>query len=382
MSLTSLLARLQRQGADVVSLVAGQPDFPTPPHVCRAAIQAIEEGHTKYTAVDGAHELKQAIADWIKAERGAVYSPDEIVVTCGAKHAVLQSLLAICDPGDEVILPVPYWVSYPEQIKLSDAIVKTVTPLGADLKITAAQLKQTITDRTKAFILNSPCNPSGAVYASAELAQMADVIRAAGIYVIADEIYDKIVFEQAFSSMTAFAEIRDQLIYINGVSKSYAMTGWRIGFLAAPQPVAVAVAKYQGHSTTNAASISQRAALAAYREEQSFVADMVSAYQERRDYVMGRLGGMRHVICATPQGTFYAFPELAAYYNKNKGVTSSFDLCQYLLENYGVALVPGSAFGMEGHVRLSFAVAMATLRKALDRVQAGLRSLAQQDEAT
>ena len=374
--LTSLMAKMARDGVDVISLAAGQPDFQTPSRVNNAAIRAIQEGYTKYTPVDGAYDLKQAIVHWIKAQRGVTYSTGDIVVTCGAKHAIYQSILAICDPGDEILLPVPYWVSYPEQIKLGAGIAKPIAPLTNDLKITADQIEKEITHKTKALILNSPANPSGAVYSKEELSKIADVVHKYGIYVISDEIYDKIVFDgKRYASMTAFDKIRDQLIYVNGVSKSFAMTGWRIGFLAAHRDIVNVVIKYQGHSTTNPSSISQKAAVEAYRAEPSVVKNMLETYQQRRDYASQRLGAIKKIICIRPQGAFYAFPDVSAYYNKTMGVTSSFKLCRYLLTKYGVAIVPGSAFGMDNHVRLSFAASMDVLEKALDRIQTGLESL-------
>jgi aspartate aminotransferase len=271
----------------------------------------------------------------------------------------------------------PYWVSYPEQIKLAGGIVKTIIPEGPDLKITAAQLERSLSPKTKAIILNSPSNPSGAVYTKAELTSIVRVLKNSGIYVISDEIYDKILFDNLkYTSMTVFDEIRDQLVYINGVSKSYAMTGWRIGFLAAHQSIVSAVVTYQGHSITHPSTISQKAALEAYRSEHSFINEMVRAYQHRRDYVMQRLAAIKNVTCIRPQGAFYAFPDLSWYYTKDMSVTNSLELCYYLLEHFGVATVPGAAFGMDQHVRLSYATSLDILEKALDRIQSGLESLA------
>lgn len=375
-ALTTLMARLVREGRDVVALGAGEPDFPSPDHVNQAAKQAIDDGYTKYTPVAGALDLKEAIADSINTEFGAAYTPDNIVVTCGAKHAVYQAIMAICDPGDEIILPAPYWVSYPEQIKLAGGLVRIVEPAGDDLKITAAQLQQALCTKTKAVILNSPGNPSGAVYSRAELDALAAVIHDAGIYVIADEIYDKICFEtRPFASMTSYPALCEQLLYVNGLSKSFSMTGWRIGFLAAPRDVAAAVTRYQGHSTTNATSVAQKAALAAYRGDKSFIADMAATFQQRRDYVIGRLRAIKNLVCPQPQGAFYAFPKIAAYYNSTFGINTSADMCRYLLQDFGVAIVPGAAFGMDKHVRLSYSTSMDILSKALDRIQAGLESL-------
>lgn len=374
LALTKTMARLKREGKDVVSLGAGEPDFDTPQHIKEAAIKAIQEGYTKYTPVDGAFELKDAICDWIKAEHGAVYEPNEIVVTCGAKHAVYQAIAAVCDPGDQVLLPIPYWVSYPEMIRLAGAEVVEMTPQDSTgLKITADQLEAAITPKTRLLILNSPSNPSGAVYSSSELDDLAAVIQKHEIYVISDEIYDKIVFRDRFASMTVYEQIRDKLLYVNGVSKTFAMTGWRIGFLAAPKPIAAAVANYQGHTTSNPASISQRAALAGYVSDKSFLKEMVTAFHQRCDYVSERIRRMPHVRYEPPQGAFYAFPDFSWYYKGE--IKGSMDFCAYLLENHGVAIVPGIAFGMDTHCRLSFATSMANLEKALDRLESGLKAL-------
>lgn len=374
-ALTSLLLQMKRDGQDVVSLGAGEPDFQTPSHVKRAGIQAIKSDDTKYTAVSGIFELRQAITNWIEQEYGARYTPDNIVVTCGAKHAIYQSLMAICDPGDEILVPAPYWVSYPEQIKLAGGIFKPLWPDTHDLKITAAHLEKVISSTTKVLILNSPTNPTGAVYSKRELDDIAGVIAQSGIFVISDEIYDQIVYDAPFASLAVYDNIREQLVYVNGVSKSFAMTGWRIGFAAADKRIAAAIVKYQGHSMTHPATISQRAAQTAYQSEKNFIKEMLAAYQKRRDYVMQRLSAMPHVKCAPPQGTFYAFPEVSSYYNRDMGINDSMALCYYLLQHSGVAIVPGAAFGMDAHVRLSFATSMNTLEMAFDRLESGLQSL-------
>lgn len=379
-ALNSTLARLKREGKDVVALGAGEPDFDTPDHIKEAAMTAIRQGYTKYTPAEGSLELREAIARWLEQTYQVHYPAREIVITTGAKFAVFQAILAVCDPGDEVVLPSPYWVSYPEMIQLAEATTRILVPANrASLKITAAELRRAITPRTRLVILNSPSNPSGAVYTRAELAELAAVIRDTGVYLLADEIYDQIVFDAAgFASFTGFPEIREQLLLVNGVSKSFAMTGWRIGFLAAPAEVAAAVVKYQGHTTSNPASISQKAALMAYQGSKDFIAAMRSAFQERRDYVYGRLMAIPQLRCQLPQGAFYAFPDVSAYYGVEKNghvITGSVSLCHYLLQEFGVAIVPGVAFGMDTHVRLSYATSMAELEKALDRIERGLHSL-------
>ncbi len=376
-ALSSTLVKLRREGKDVVALGAGEPDFDTPSSIKQAAITAIDQGFTKYTPAEGIPELREAICQWLQEEYGASYTPRQVVITCGAKHAVYQGVLAVCNPGDEVILPAPYWVSYPEMIKLAGAVSKEIQPLaGNDLKISAEQLRQAITARTKLLILNSPSNPSGAVYSRQELDALVEVIKEKNIFVLSDEIYDKIVFDDAeFASLANYPQIHDQLLLVNGVSKSFAMTGWRIGFIAAPEVVASAIKAYQGHSTSNPSSISQKAALAAMQGDKSFIGEMHAAFTERRNYVQQRLTAIPGVTCCLPKGAFYAFPNVSAYFGKRHGavkIDNSMDLCAFLLEACGVAIVPGSAFGMEGHVRLSFATSMAVLKKALDRIENGL----------
>lgn len=380
MALNSTLARLKREGKDVVALGAGEPDFDTPDHIKAAAVAAIEAGFTKYTPAEGAMELREAVCRWMAEELKVQVKPRQVIITCGAKHAVYQGVLAVCDPGDEVILPAPYWVSYPEMIKLAGAKMVTVNPQpDHQLKITAEQLAGAITPRTRLLILNSPSNPSGAVYSRSELDQLVKVIHQAGLYVLSDEIYDKIVFDDAeFVSLAAYPEIRDQLLLVNGVSKSFAMTGWRIGWIVGPENVADAIKSYMSHSTSNPTSISQKAALQALNGDKAFIAEMHQAFSERRDYVQKRLTAIPGVRSFPPQGAFYAFPDISFYFGKQykgQAINTSMELCAFLLEHFGVAVVPGSAFGMEAHVRLSFATSLAVLEKALDRIEAGLLAL-------
>ncbi len=375
-ALNSLMAKMRREGKDVVALGAGEPDFDTPDHIKEAAITSIREGFTKYTPADGIMELREAVCAWLTKQYGADYSPNEIVVTCGAKHAVYEGLLAVVDPGDEVILLAPYWVSYPEQIKMAGAVAKVIDSKQENgLKITAAELEAAITDKTRLLILNSPSNPSGAVYEKEELDALVSVIKKSGIYVLSDEIYDTIIFDgRQYTSLIRYKEIRDQLLLVNGVSKSFAMTGWRIGYLAAHKDIITAVKKYQGHSTSNPTSISQKAALAGLLGDIDFLKIMNKAFTERRDYVQKRLNSIKGVTCILPQGAFYAFPDISFYFGK-KGIKGSIDLCGYLLENFNVAIVPGIAFGVDNNARLSFATSMQVLEKALDRIESGLKSL-------
>ncbi len=385
-ALSGTLARMRREGKDVISLGAGEPDFDTPDPIKEAAIQAIRDGFTKYTPADGTFDLKQAVCSWLADEYKANYEPEHIVITCGAKHAVFQAICAVCNPGDQVLLPAPYWVSYPEQIALSGAEARILdTGLESGLKISPDQIKNNMTSNSRLLILNSPSNPSGAVYEKPELEAIAALAVENDFYILADEIYDKIVYDHAeFTSLAQFSALQDRLLLVNGVSKSFAMTGWRIGFLAAPQPIATAIKRFQGHTTSNPASISQMAALQAYRGEKSFQSEMLRAFAERRNVVYERLNQMEGVICPKPQGAFYAFPDVSHYYTRvtpdKDPIRSGMDLCNYLLMHHGVAIVPGSAFGMENHVRLSFATSMENLNRALDRIEQGLRSLYQNGE--
>ena len=376
-ALTGLTNEMIRQGNDIISMGVGEPDFDTPMHIKEAGIQAISRGLTKYTATDGLYDLKKAISTWLKDSYDADYSADELIVTSGAKQAVAQAIFAVCDPGDQVLIPQPFWVSYPEQVKLAGAApIFIETSAQGRFKISADDLKKAITKKTRLLLLNSPANPSGAVYSKQELEALVEIIRKAGIYVLADEIYDQIVFDnKKFASLSSFREIKDQLLYVNGVSKGFAMTGWRIGFLAANKSIINAVKKFQGHTTSNASTISQYAAIEAFRGDKSFISGMVSTYQKRRDYLIKRLKSFKNVDCFEPEGAFYAFPDFSTYYNRDIGLTSSIDFCSYLLKKFNVAIVPGIAFGMENHVRLSFATSMDTLKNALYRIEAGLDSI-------
>ena len=379
-SLTGLIAQLLREGRDIVALGAGEPDFDTPDFVKQAGIDAIRSGFTKYTAADGVLDLREAVCRWLDEEYQGKYSPQEIIITSGAKYAVYQALAAVCDPGDEVILPVPYWVSYPEQIKLVGATIRTIDTFQDNgLKITPEALQSALGSKTKCVILNSPNNPSGVVYTKEEVDALVEVLRNHSAYIVSDEIYDKIIYDgEKMTSLASYPDLKDRLLLINGVSKSFSMTGWRIGFLAGPAEVVKAVKRFQGHTTSNPCSISQKAAIAAYAGEQSFLQSMLHAFTERRNYVYKRLGEIPHISCVRPQGAFYAFPDVSSYYGK-KGkdgpVKNSMDLCNTLLRHFNVGIVPGSAFGMDKHVRLSFATSMENLVKALDRINEGLLSL-------
>lgn len=373
-ALTGLVAELRRQGKDIIDLGAGEPDFATPEPVCNAAIAAIQNGKTKYTPNTGTMALREAIAASLHREYGAVYQPNEIIVSNGAKQSIYNAMLTLCNPGDEVILPAPYWVSYPEQIQMAGATAKIVNnPDADDFKLTPARLRAAISPRTKLLVLNSPSNPTGTVYTVEELQALVDIIRAHEFFVLADEIYLKLIYDGvATTSLCAFAEIRDRLILVNGFSKSYAMTGWRLGFAAAPLPMVKTMDKIQSHTTSNACSISQEAGLAAISGNQEAIAMMRQNFDERRRFVHQALSRMPGVTVRLPKGAFYMFinvGELIGRQVSGKKLNSPDDICQHLVAIAGVALVAGEAFGSKLHVRLSYAASMKTLQEAMLRLE-------------
>ena len=372
---------MKARGIDVIALSAGEPDFDTPEHIKDAAIRAIRDGATKYTPAVGTPELRRAIRDKFQQDNGLTYEPAQIVVGCGGKHVLFETMQALLGEEDEVIVPAPYWVSYPEQVKLLGAQPVIIQPASGRLKITAAELQKAITPKTKLFILNSPSNPSGEVYGKEELLALADVILDAGITVLSDEIYEKIRYDGAIHY--AIAGIKDGMmartITVNGVSKAYAMTGWRIGYAAGPKEIMAAVGKIQSQQTSNPCSIAQAAALAALTGPQESTAEMVKAFEERRSVIVERLNRIEGVSCPTPAGAFYVFPNVSVLYGSSYGdrrIAGSVDLCTFLLEEMHVACVPGSAFGMDAHIRLSYATSMENIRKALDRIEKGIGKLA------
>lgn len=366
---------MARQGIDVISFGVGEPDFDTPENVKEAAIKALRAGKTKYTPASGVHELKVAIQAKLARDQGLHYETSEIIVTVGAKHALYGITQVLCDPGDEVIIPAPYWVSYVEQVKVTGAvpvIIETTEATG--FRVTPEQLKKAITPRTKAIMLNSPSNPTGAVYAREHLEPLAQIAVDAGVVVVSDEIYEPFIYGGA--KHTSIAEIspavKELTLIVNGVSKSHAMTGWRIGFVAGNREVIKAIDSLQSHSTSNPTSIAQWAAIEALTGSQEPVAEMVREFAKRRDYLVNRLRSVPGVECAMPEGAFYVFPRVSAAFGKRyKGrlIQNSYDLCEVLLEEGHVSLVPGSAFGAEGFVRISYATSMANLEKGMDRFE-------------
>jgi len=366
---------MKAQGIDVVDFGVGEPDFDTPENVKQAGIKAIQSGFTKYTPAGGTDELKDAVIDKFKKDNDLAYERSQVLISCGAKHSLYNIAEALFDPGDEVIIPAPYWVSYPDQVLLNDAtpvIVETTAEEGFTL--TAKKLEKAVTKKTKALVLNSPSNPTGLAYDRKTLEEIAAVAVRHQFYVISDEIYEKLLYDgfKHCSIASLGKEIKDLTIVVNGVSKSHAMTGWRIGYAAGPKDVLSAMANIQSQSTSNPCSISQKAAVEALRGPQDFIATMNIEFDKRRRTMVERLNAMKGVTCLMPVGAFYAFPDVSRLFGKSvngKTIKGSADLAAYLLEDAQVALVSGDAFGAEAYIRLSYATSMENIQKGLDRIE-------------
>jgi len=374
--------QLAREGKSVISLSAGEPDFKTPAHICNAAIEAITEGFHGYTMNTGMPELREAIANKLKRDNNLDYGADQIVLSNGAKQSIGFSLLATINPGDEVLIPAPYWVSYPEMVKMAQGTTVPVRTSFADqFKMTAEQLREHITPNTKALILCSPSNPTGTCYTLRELKEIAAVLKEyPDILIFSDEIYEYIVFNgEHVSILNAAPELKDRTVLINGFSKGFAMTGWRLGYAAGPKPVINALAKIQSQETSAPSSISQKAGLAAYTGTMAPVARMKEAFLERRDYMVKALNEIDGVDCFTPSGAFYLFPDIRSFLGRSTPggteIKTSTDLCLYLLEEHGVAAVPGDAFGEPGGLRMSYASSMEQLKEAVQRLKNGFDAL-------
>jgi len=373
-------SELRARGVDVINLSVGEPDFHTPDHIKEAAKRAIDENFTGYTPVPGYMSLRKAIADNLQLTDGVTYDPAQIVVSGGAKQALCNVILSLINPGDEVIIPTPAWVSYFEMVKLAEGVtVKVPASIEQNFKITPEQLREAITPRTRALLLCSPSNPTGSVYSREELQALVDVL--AGhpeIFVISDEIYQHINFTGSYTSMGAFPELEGRVAVINGVSKAYAMTGWRIGFVAAPLWLAKACTKLQGQYTSCPSSIAQKAAEAAYTGPQECVAEMCEAFRRRRDLVVELASAIPGLKVNCPEGAFYLFPEVSAYFGKSAGdrkINDASDLAMYLLEEGHVATVAGDAFALPGYLRLSYATSDDNIREAIARIAAALARL-------
>jgi len=380
MAITSLVASMRREGKDVIDLGAGEPDFDTPDLIKQAGIRAIEEGYTKYTPASGMFELKEAVCAKYKAEANLAIAPENVVITCGAKHAIANALLALCQQGDEVIIPAPYWTSYLEQVRFTGAtpvILPTTEETG--FKITPQQLADAVTPKTRMLLLNTPSNPTGAVYSEAEMDALVAVIGRNDFYILFDEIYEKMVYDGLeHINLARYAEIRDRVLTVNGVSKSYAMTGWRIGYLVAPEAIAKAVAKIQSHTTSNPSSISQKASIAAVQSDSSLLTEMIKAFDQRRTFLHRALTELPGMSCPLPQGAFYMFPNVSAFFGMRHdggSIDSAMDFCSFLLQQAGVAVVPGEAFGSDQHIRISYATSMELLRESVSKIKEAVQTL-------
>ncbi|MDJ0805962.1 MAG: pyridoxal phosphate-dependent aminotransferase [Gammaproteobacteria bacterium] len=373
LAITARAAEMRAAGKDVIGLGAGEPDFDTPDHIKAAAIEAINQGFTKYTPVDGTPGLKKAIIEKFKRDNGFEYAPEQILVSCGGKQSFYNLAQAILDPGDEVIIPAPYWVSYPDMTILAGGEpVFIQAGASQDFKITAQQLSAAITDKTKLFVINSPSNPTGMAYSEEELAALGEVLREHPRVLIAtDDMYEHIIWpgNRFVNILNTCPDLVERTLVLNGVSKAYSMTGWRIGYAGGPADIIKAMKKIQSQSTSNPTSISQVAAQAALEGPQQCIGDMLVHFKQRHDYVVERLNQMAGVECISTDGTFYCFPNIEGALEKIDGVNNDLELSEYLIENAGVALVPGTAFGLGGHVRLSIATSMDNLQNALDRLE-------------
>lgn len=372
LAVTSKARKLRAEGKDVVSFAAGEPDGDTPDFIKNAAIEAINSGFTKYTPTTGIPELKKVITEKFKRDNGLDYKPEQVVVSCGAKHSIFNALMALVDPGDEVLIPSPYWVSYPEMVHLCGGIPRFVKSApGNGFRVTAEELNAYISPKTKVLMLNSPSNPAGSVYNRKELMPIAELCAANKIFVISDEIYEKLIYDglKHISIAGLHPDMKDLAVTVNGISKTYAMTGWRIGYLAAPADVAEAIGRIQDHTTSNPSSISQKAALAALKAPEDFAAKMCAEYSGRRDYMISRLKEMPRLKCVLPQGAFYVFCDVSG-----TGLDSAAFSARLLEEKY-VAVIPGEGFGREEYIRFSFATGMEQITKGMDRIEEWLKTI-------
>ena len=371
---------LKSQGEDIISLSLGEPDFNTPDFIKEAAVEGIHQNYSKYMPVNGYLDLRESIVDKFKRDNGIQYNVDQIVVSTGAKQSIANVVLSCVNPGDEVIVPAPYWVSYEEIIKMAEGVpVFIETTIENDFKISPSQLEKAVTSKTKMMIYSSPCNPSGSVYSKEELRSLADVlVQYPNITVLSDEIYEHINFTNSYFSMAAFDDMYGQVVTVNGVSKSFAMTGWRLGYIGAPNWLANACTKIQGQFTSGTSGISQRAAIAAISANPDVVNEMKSAFLKRRDFVLNALSNIPGIKINEPKGAFYVFPDVSFFFNKSFGkynIQNADDLTMYILETAKVALVTGNAFGSPNCLRISYASSLDNLKLAMERIASSLNEL-------
>ena len=378
LAVSARAAELRAAGADIIGLGVGEPDFDTPEHIKQAAIRAIQQGATRYTAVDGTAELKNAIINKFQRDNGLNYQPDQILVSCGGKQSFYNLAQALLNPGDEVIIPAPYWVSYPDMVKLADGEPVFIRAgLEQTFKITPEQLDAAITHKTRLFVINSPSNPTGVTYNREELKGLADVlVNHPNVLIATDDMYEHILWcKEPFANIVNVCEeLFPRTVVLNGVSKAYAMTGWRIGYAGGPRTLIQAMKKVQSQSTSNPAAVSQAAAQQALDGDQSCIQPMLTAFKERHDYVVQALNRIPGVRCTESDGTFYSFPDFSEAIASLEGVNDDVELAEFFLQKAGVALVPGSAFGAPGYLRLSFATSMEVLETAIGRLKRALSS--------
>lgn len=374
LAISAKAKKLKSEGMDIINFGIGEPDFDTPQNIKKAAIEAINNGFTKYCPVPGTPELKKAIISKLKSENNLEYLPEEIIVSCGAKHSLYNIFQAVFDPGDEVIIPSPYWVSYPDMAILAGALPVIVsTDDKTNFKVTAKQIEHVITSKTKALVLNSPSNPTGNTYTLDELKEIADVCIKHNILIISDEIYEKLVYDnfKFYSIAQVNKEVQKQTLVVNGVSKAFAMTGWRIGYCAGPKEIISAMTKIQSQSTSNPTSISLKATTEALNGPKDEMEKMRQEFEKRRNYIVDKLNSINGIKCVKPNGAFYVFPNILKLLGKkygNKTINTDIELCEYLLDNAKIAVVPGSAFGLPGYIRLSYATSMENIIKGIDRL--------------
>lgn len=378
--MAKLSRELKSKGINIVDLSLGEPDFKTPDHICSAAIKAINDGFTKYPPVIGFPDLTEAISIKLKRDNNLEYAANEIIVSTGAKQSLANAVLCIVDPGDEVVIPTPYWVTYAALVQIARGVVKTVKcSIENDFKITPQQLEAAINPKTKLFMFSSPCNPTGSVYSHAELAALVEVFKQhPQVAIISDEIYEYINYSGRHESIAQFKELKDRVALINGMSKGFAMTGWRLGYMAGPRELVQACEKFQGQITSGANSIAQKAAVTALLSDLGPTYKMVESFKQRRDYVIGALRKMPGLKLNNPEGAFYAFPDVSSFYGKSYGdhrITNAEEFSMFLLNEAHVATVCGNAFGEDNCIRLSFATSMTNLMEAMERIGNALQKL-------
>ena len=377
-AVTTKAREMRAAGMDVIGLGAGEPDFDTPDNVKEAAIEAIKKGDTKYTAVDGTPALKKAIIEKFKRENNLIYKLDQITVGTGGKQVIYNTFMATLNKGDEVIIPAPFWVSYPDMVLLAGGTPKIVKCDENDgFKLSAKKLKKAISKKTKWLILNSPSNPTGVSYTKKEIEDLAEIlIKNKKIFILSDDIYEHLRYDNFnFFTIAQIQKLKERTLTMNGVSKSYAMTGWRIGYAAGPKEIITAIRKIQSQSTSNPSSISQAAAVEALNGEQNFIQERAKAFSERRDFVVNSLNEIKGINCITPNGAFYVFPSCKGLLNKKTKLKTDTEFVQKLLEQSNVAVVQGSAFGLDGYFRISYATSMKNLKKAMERIKSFCDSL-------